>query len=279
MTGRSGRGAVWSRPRALNVLSLITFVVLVFVQYRWWQEHGRPLSWILLPLTPLLAFLPAGIIVKLLRKRWTAGWARANGFDYRRTSDRAVPNWNFPPFTIGRARRFRVRDDMSGTVGGYAASFFHLTWLHNNRVNVSTHYRNVFTLALPAALPRLTMGAVIDTTIGDRVEFESADFNRQFYVYCKDPAFAHAVLTPRTIDKLVDLARRHSGAVTVTKFEIAGAELVAITTLGNRPDEITGVFSAMHVLAEGIPRFVWNDYGTTHSDPAHAGPRPEGRSA
>ncbi|MFE6857677.1 DUF3137 domain-containing protein [Nocardia sp. NPDC057668] len=281
VTDRESDEAVWSRQPTLNVLTAMTFVALVFVQYRWWHDHGRPFSWLLLPATPLLAFLPAGIIVKSLRKRWTEGWARGNGFEYRRTSEWPVPTWDFPPFNIGRARRFRVRDTMRGTVGDYPASFFHLTWLHNNRINVSTHYRNVFVVELPAALPRLTMGATVDITTGGRVEFESADFNRRFFVYSKNPAFAHAVLTPRTIDTLLELARAHGGAVTVTKFEIVGNLLVAVTTLGNRPHEITGVYAVMRALADGIPRFVWTDHGTpaTHSYPALSGSHSEGTIA
>ncbi|MFF0634690.1 DUF3137 domain-containing protein [Nocardia sp. NPDC004151] len=255
-------GSFWARPRVLNALSLTTFAVLVIAQYRWWHDHGRPFSWVLLPATPLLAFVPSGVIVKSFRQRWAAGWAAEHGFVYRRVSDWPVPAWDFPPFTIGRARRFRVRDTMQGTVGTYPARFFHLTWLHNNRINVSTHYRNVFTIRLPTALPRMTVGVTLDGSIGDRVEFESADFNDQFSVHSSNPAFAHAVLTPRTIGKLVDLAGRHGGAVTLTKFEIVGDLLVGITTLGNRPHEIGGVFDAMRVIADGIPRFVWNDYGT-----------------
>ncbi|MVU77407.1 DUF3137 domain-containing protein [Nocardia sp. ET3-3] len=259
-------GSILSRPWVLNGLSLTTFAVLAFAQYRWWHDHGEPFSWVLLPATPLFAFVPAGIIVKAFRKRWTAAWAEENGFRYRRSGDWAVPAWDFPPFTIGRARRFRIRDTMEGTIGDYPASFFHLTWLHNNRINVSTHYRNVFALTLPAALPRMTMGVTLDGTTGTRVEFESAEFNDRFSVYCSKPAFAHAVLTPRTIDTLVGLARQHGGAVMLTKFEIVGNLLVGVTTLGNRPRDIGGVFAAMRVIADGIPRFAWTDYGTPATD-------------
>ncbi|WP_067707442.1 DUF3137 domain-containing protein [Nocardia yamanashiensis] len=258
--------SVWARPVLLNTLSTATFIALVVAQYWWWHDHGRPFSWVLLLATPALAFLPSGLIVKSFRKRWTAEWAAANGFRYRRASDWPVPVWDFPPFNIGRARRFRVRDCMEGRAGGYPASFFHVTWLHNNRINVSTHYRNVFAITLPAALPRLTMGITLDSTTGDRVEFESADFNDRFSVYCSKPAFAHAVLTPRTIDQLVHLTKSHGSAVMLTKFEIVGNLLVGITTLGNRPHEIGGVFDAMRVVADGIPRFVWTDYGTLTPD-------------
>lgn len=269
-TGREANdqsGSLWSRPRVLNALSLATFAVLVILQYRWWHEHGRPFAWVLMPATPLLAFVPSGIIVKSFRQRWTSKWAQENGFRYLRAADWPVPAWDFPPFTIRRARRFRIRDTMEGTVGDYPARFFHLTWLHSNRISVSTHYRNIFVLTLPAALPRMTMGVTLDGTTGGRVEFESADFNDHFTVRSANPAFAHAVLTPRTIDQLVNLARRHGGAVMLTKFEIFDNLLVGVTTLGNRPHDLTGVFDAMRVIADGIPRFVWTDYGTPVTDP------------
>ncbi|WP_228824664.1 DUF3137 domain-containing protein [Nocardia blacklockiae] len=261
----SARGPIWALPRFLNTLTFLTFSVLVVVQGIWWRDHGEPFSWVLLPATPLLAFLPSGLIVKSFRKRWTARWAEQHGFSYQRAAGWAVPAWNFPPFTIRRARRMRVRDAMRGTVGAYPASFFHLTWLNNNRINVSTHYRNVFVLELPTALPRLTMGPNFDTTAGTQVRFESAEFNDKFAVYSSNPAFAHAVFTPRTIDRLIDLGRQRP-AVLLTKFEITGNYLVGVTTLGNRPLEITSIFDAMRVIAEGIPRFVWSDSATTVSE-------------
>lgn len=251
----------WAGQRFLNGMTVVTFVVLVVFQYGWWRDHGRPISWVLVLVTPVLAFGPAGIVVKAFRKRWTARWAKAHGFVYHRAAGWPVPDWDFPPFDIGRARRFRVRDGMRGTIGGYPASFFHLTWLNNNKINVSTHYRNVFVLELPAALPRLTMGPTLDLSTGDRVEFESADFNEHFVVHSSNPAFAHAIFTPRTIERLVDLGRR-SPAARVAKFEIAGDQLVGVTIVGNRSQEISAVFEVMRIVAEGIPRFVWTDYAT-----------------
>lgn len=52
-------------------------------------------------------------------------------------------------------------------------------------------------------------------------------------------------------------------AASVTKFEIVGNQLVAVTILGNRTREISTVFEVMRTVAEGIPRFVWADYATS----------------
>ncbi|TCJ93276.1 DUF3137 domain-containing protein [Nocardia alba] len=268
--GGGGSDPFWSGQRFLNAVTVVTLVALVFAQYWWWRDHGRPFSWVLLLATPALAFLPAGIVVKAMRKRWTARWADEHGFDYQRAAAWPVPEWDFPPFTIGRARRFRVRDAMRGRIGRYPAGFFHLTWLNNNKINISTHYRNVFVVDLPAALPRLTVGLTSDLTTGDRVEFESADFNERFFVHSSNPAFAHAIFTPRTIEGLVHLGLR-SPAASATKFEIVGNQLVGVTILGNRPHEITTVFEAMRIVADGIPGFVWTDYATPLTRSARVG--------
>ncbi|GAC67590.1 hypothetical protein GS4_08_01750 [Gordonia soli NBRC 108243] len=214
----------------------------------------------LLLTTPLIAFVPAGIVVKLSRRASTRSWALRNGFEYRARLGGAPPAWDFPPFSGTRARRIRLRDGMTGRIGPYPATFFHYTWWNNRRLFASSHYRNVFTLRLPAALPRLTVGVTLDTSTGDTVRFESADFDDRFTVHSTDPAFAHAVLTPRTIDALVELSRT-AGSVMLTKFEIADDLLVAVSTVGNRPEQITEIFDAMRIIAVGIPRFVWTDRG------------------
>lgn len=254
----------WSRTWFLNTLSALTFLALIAFHVWWWQGHGRPLLWVLLLGTPILAFVPSGVIIKCARRRWVREWASANGFHHLPESGWPLPPWDFTPFSVGRARRKRVRDAMTGRIGEYPATYFHYTWLNNNRVNLTTHYRNVFTLGLPAALPRLTMGVTIDTTTGERVLFESADFNERFSVYSTNSAFAHAVFTPRTIERLTELGRT-SGAVIMTKFEIVGDSLVAVTTLGNRPHQISEVFAAMALIADGIPRFIWTDFGVSAS--------------
>lgn len=255
------KGPPSSRALVLNSLSALTFVVLLAVQIWWWRHHGRPLSWVLLVGTPLLAFVPSGVILKLARTRWTEQWAATHGFVHHRRVDWQLPQWDFPPFSIGRARRRRIGDAMTGVIADYPARFFHYRWVNNNRVQLTTHYRNVFVLRLPAALPRLTIGITTDLGVGDRITFESEDFNNRFSVHSHDPTFAHAVLTPRLMDDLLTLSRT-GGTVMLTKFEIVDDELVAITTLGNRPEQISQVFVALWVIARNIDDFVWQRWGT-----------------
>ncbi len=53
-------GPWWSRTWFLNTLSALTFLALTAFHVWWWQGHGRPLLWVLLLGTPILAFVPSG---------------------------------------------------------------------------------------------------------------------------------------------------------------------------------------------------------------------------
>ena len=248
----------WNRPRFLTWLTVVTFVALVAFHVWWWSQHGRPIAWVLLIATPILCFVPSGFLVKVSQRSWTTAWARAHGFDHEPKPAWPLPQWNFPPFSTSRARRKRLTNGMRGRVGRFPATYVHYSWWNNNRIQFSSHYRNVFVLELPSALPRLTIGPTTDMSVGGRVEFESADFAQKFSVASKDHRFAHAVITPRTINALVDLSRR-STAAAVTKFEIADEFLVGVSPLGSRPPQITEIFAAMHAIAEGIPDHIWAD--------------------
>lgn len=261
-TGTAGHAdPVWARGWFTTTLSAITLVALVAFHLWWWRGHGEPISWVLLIATPLIAVLPAGLIVAARRRRWVQAWARDNGFSYAREPGWPIPEWDFPPFSVTRARRQRIRDGMTGRIGDHPATYFHFTWINNNRVQASTHYRNVFVLTMPDALPRLTLGINLDPSTGSRVLFESAVFNDRFQVYCHDPAFAHAVITPRTMDALLTLSTT-SGAAMMSRFEIAGDRAVATSTAGNRPEQISEVFEALRIIVDGVPPFVWRAHPT-----------------
>ena len=259
MSDSVGAEPFWCRTWFLNTLSAATFALLVAFQVWWWIGHGGPILWVLLIVTPIFAFVPSGMIVKYRRRTWLTSWADAHGFAYQRDPGWPIPAWDFPPFSTNRARRQRIRDGMTGSFGPYPASFLHLTWINNNKVQASTHYRNVFIMTMPVALPRLTLGVTLDMSTGPTVQFESAVFNDRFHVQCADPRFAHAIFTPRTIDALLECSRT-SGAVTMSKFEFAGNQLVATSTLGNRPGQISEIFTAMRIIIDGVPHFIWREF-------------------
>jgi hypothetical protein len=252
----------WSRPRVLRALTATIFVGLVAFQVWWWHDHGGPISWVLVVATPLVSVVPAGVIVSVRRRSWVTAWARDHGFTHEAHPPWPIPTWDFPPFSTGRARRRRITDGMRGQVGAFPAYYFHYTWWNDNKVQFTSHQRNVFVLTLPAALPRLTVGANLDRSPGDLVHVESAEFDRKFAVQCHDARFAHAVFPPRTIDALVTRTAR-SPVIAFTKFEIIGDLMVGVSMRGSRPGDITDIFDVMHTIVAGIPHFIWVDHGSS----------------
>lgn len=246
--------------RLLNALSLFSFVVLVALEVYYWPVLHFVIPSLTVALaTPLLAFVPAGVVTRLRRRAELGVWADAHGFELIDRPDWPTPGLDIAPFTIARARRRRVRTGMTGRVGGYAAWYIHYTWINNNWIQWSTHYRNVFALKLPKSLPPLTIGPTISPDAGRTVPFESITFNQHWWVSCPDPTFAKAAITPQTMDRLLAL---DLPVTATTRIAIVGDELVAISLTGNRADDVTRQYSALRIVAEGIPRYVWEEYGS-----------------
>ena len=245
----------------LTALTGLVFAGLVAFHVWWWREHGGPISWVLLVATPILSVVPSGVVVSVRRRAWVSSWARDHGFTFEVRPSWPIPAWDFPPFSTGRARRRRITDGMRGRVGALPAHCFHYTWWNNNKIQLSSHQRNVFVLTLPATLPRMTIGPNLDRSPGGRIRFESWDFDRRFAIFCHDHRFAHAVFGPRTIDALLTRTTE-SPVVATTKFELVDNLLVGVSTRGNRPRDITDIFDVMHMIVSGIPHFIWAEHGS-----------------
>lgn len=243
----------------MNIMSLATFVVLVVVQIVFWPLLHFTVPSITVALaTPLFAFVPSGIAFRLLRKRELDVFAQAHGFTVIDDPDWAVPDLNIAPFTIGRARRQRIRSGMTGRVGDYDAWYIFYTWLNNNWIQFSTHYRHVAVLRLPRALPPLSIGPTISTAAGPTVKFESITFNEQWWVTCPDATFAKAALPPVTLDRLL---ATDIPVTATTRIAIVGENLVAISFSGTRAGDLHRLFDVLRIVAEGIAPYVWEEYG------------------
>ncbi|MEO6957509.1 MAG: DUF3137 domain-containing protein [Antricoccus sp.] len=85
---------------------------------------------------------------------------------------------------------------------------------------------------------------------GNRIELESAQFNTHYVVHCKDPQFASAVLTPRTMQWLLE----HN----VPWFNIVD-RLVATGRKGMLAgDQIESDLAAVETIAGQLPRFLFD---------------------
>lgn len=85
---------------------------------------------------------------------------------------------------------------------------------------------------------------------GNRVELESVQFNAQYVVHCEDPRFASAVMTPRTMQWLLE----HN----VPWFNIVG-QFVATGRKGMLSgSQIESDLAAVETIAGQLPRFLFD---------------------
>jgi len=172
--------------------------------------------------------------------------------------------WQGDPFDQGYART--ASNVVTGTVGDHPMVAFDYTYKEdstdsNGKRKTSTYHFAVVAIGMPCALPELQVGpegmfARIGKVLGMQdIELESEDFNRRFRVRCPDPKLATDILTPRTMEHLL--------ANAAVRFRFAGSDAVAYDSGTLTP---MGLLHAAHVVAgvvDGIPSFVWRDYGLT----------------
>ena len=169
--------------------------------------------------------------------------------------------WEGAPF--GRGYDRHARNVLTGAVEGHPMIAFDYSYKEDssegsgNR-STTTHHFAICALAMPCPLPEVRVEPEgflgrISTMLGTQdVELESEDFNRRFRVRCPDPKVAVDVLTPRTMQVLLDAGRVHlrTGGGDLMQYE--DGSLTAADLL-NR----TGLLA--RVLA-GVPEFVWKDH-------------------
>ncbi len=91
---------------------------------------------------------------------------------------------------------------------------------------------------------------------GDRVRFESTDFDRQFKVRCKYPKFASDVFHPRQLEFML--------RAQPLPFAIEGGR-IRIGVGSNDPALMATSADFVIAFLAGVPAFVWEDLG--HSQP------------
>jgi hypothetical protein len=121
----------------------------------------------------------------------------------------------------------------------------------HTRTVTDNHSEPVCGFLLPFDLPGLSVNG---RRLGEKVAFESADFNRAFKVRAEDPKFASDVLHPRTMEWLLATTPRGwTVQQRVVVFEV------------EKHDQL--LVDACEATLRGwlgrIPRFVWADLGLT----------------
>ncbi|MCJ7832526.1 MAG: DUF3137 domain-containing protein [Actinobacteria bacterium] len=145
------------------------------------------------------------------RHRRNKAFAEANGWSYIPRDDALIKVFATPPFGLGNRRK--VTDAMRGDYRGHEALVFgyqyttHSSDQHGG--SSKTHHHRVCVVKIPGSMPlvRLIPESVfsrIATALGGTdVEVESEEFNRLWKVWSRDERAAHAILTPRMIERLL----------------------------------------------------------------------------
>jgi hypothetical protein len=170
-------------------------------------------------------------------------------------------NTRFRSFPLDAATSSVQENVLQGSLNGVrCATFTHVRIVSDSKGNESREPFQVTLVELPVILPRLE---IVPETVAEKfvkslgggdLDVESYEFNRRWRVLCRDPRYAHAVLDPRMVERLLqpdalELAIRiEGGAVLAWQPGRVGT-----ATLARRLGVLTGV-------ARSIPEHVVREY-------------------
>lgn len=170
--------------------------------------------------------------------------------------------WPGTPFDVGHDRR--AKNVVTGEVKGRPMVAFDYTYKTESRdsegrTSTTTHAYAVYALGMPCALPELQLAPEgvfgrLGTALGMQdIELESEDFNRKYRVRCPVPKVATDVLTPRTMELLLH--------VPTMRLRFAGSDVLCWEGGCVNAAEIVNRTTVMANILDGVPAFVWKDYG------------------
>ena len=187
----------------------------------------------------------------------------SKGWQFRALDPYDLPaRWPGTPFDTGYDRR--AKNVVTGEVKGRPMIAFDYTYKTDSRdsegrTSTTTHTFAIYGLGMPCALPELQLAPEgvfgrLGTALGMQdIELESEDFNRRYRVRCPDPKLATDVLTPRTMELLLSVPKM--------RLRFAGSDLLCLDGGCVNAAEILNRTTVMATLLDGVPAFVWKDYG------------------
>ena len=212
------------------------------------------LPWLLAPVV-----IVGGFWFQLRRNKRIQTWARASGWTYVGTDPSLENRWQGEPFGTGHSRR--TSEVLVGRWGGRPAVSFTYTYRTGSDKDESTFTYHVIALPLPAYLSTLeltpeNLGTRLAKAFGGQdIQFESEDFNRAWRVRSPNPKFAHAVVHPRLMERLL---RPDARGVCL---RISGTDVLTWTVGSTDLDKISARLGLMTAVIESVPRYVWQDHG------------------
>lgn len=219
---------------------------------------------VLLLVAPVV--LGLGLWYQHHRTKLARTWATSVGWTYVGSEPGLAHRWVGTPFGVGSSRR--TGEVVRGTYRGRPAVSFAYTYTTGSGKSRSTTTWHVVAIDLPAHLPTLELtpdglGAKLAKGFGGQdIQLESEDFNRAWRVEAGLQKFAHDVLSPRTMERL--LAPDAVGL----SLRVEGSSVLSWRLGSPAYGSTAGRLDVMCALADAVPRFVWLDHGY---DPASTG--------
>jgi len=192
-------------------------------------------------------------VPKRRRRRAEQRWAAQRQWVVR--GDQALAERMLGLFGVGTS--CRVSHLIAGGYAGRPAMTFEY-WEGGGNTSVKCH---VVAVSLPVRLPglRLSPEAMTDQVVeavgGQDIAFESEEFNRAWRVRADDAKFAHDVLHPRMMERLM------AGDAQGLSVWVYGSEILC--WIPGRADlaSVDERLAVLTAVVDAIPRFVWLDHG------------------
>jgi Protein of unknown function (DUF3137) len=209
------------------------------------------------------AVLVGAFLLDKKRRERIMAFCVARGWSYVDEDPTLPAQWQGDPFGTGDRRRARNVIRGNANSRDFVAFDYsyetHSTDSKGNR-STTTHRFAVYAVSIPAYLPTLQVcregvfakmaGAVGLTS---DIDLESEDFNRAFKVRAADRKFAMDVLSPRTMEYLLQAP--------AAAWRIQGNSMLRWESGRLDPADIIVATSVLDRIADGIPAFVWKDHG------------------
>lgn len=214
---------------------------------------------LVLAIVAMPAILVWAIWYQAHRRKTLAAWAAASGWTYVGTDPTLVDRWRGEPFGVGHSQR--ATDVMLGRWSGRPVVSFTYAYTTGSGKSESTYTFHVLAMALPAYLPTLALtpegvGARLAKAFGGQdIQFESEEFNRAWRVECTDLKFAHDVVHPRLMTRLMRPDAR--GA----RLRISGTDIISWAGGLTRTEQIAPRLALLGAVVDAVPRFVWQNHG------------------
>ncbi|MBN2176592.1 MAG: DUF3137 domain-containing protein [Demequinaceae bacterium] len=180
------------------------------------------------------------------------------GWEYLVSDPSLIEAFESPPF--GQGRRKKATDAMRGTVRGREFIVFGYRYVTGSGKNQKVHDVRACVVRVSGHIPLVRIspehvGTRILAAFGaDDVEVESDEFNRRWFVASRDQRAAHALLSPRMIERFLEYDLNGKTAI----FEPGNLIMCDRGRLDLPATPLP--FDTLCDLAELVPDFLAQDY-------------------